>query len=296
MTERTLRRFGVMLYPDVPIEVLIERIVWLESLGFDQVFLPDHSANLRNRRELWFDSWAVLAAGALNTSRIRLGVMVANQILRPPAQLAKQAVTLDHMSNGRFELGIGAGIFAWDHLSVGELPWSPRERALRFSDYVAIVDGLLHEGAEPFSYTGDRRWVEDVMAVPGPRQSPRLPIIVGGQSPTVLRVAAERADVWNTHGRPGASADEVLTTTAARSHRIDELAVAAGRDPSSIRRSYTLFGPWDPRAGRHTYQDVFDNFGAIGISEYVLDWPDDEDLDVFEAAAREVLPGWRQGA
>jgi alkanesulfonate monooxygenase SsuD/methylene tetrahydromethanopterin reductase-like flavin-dependent oxidoreductase (luciferase family) len=296
MTERDRRRFGVMLYPDEPIDVLIERIMWLESIGFDQVFLPDHSANLRDRKAPWFDSWAVLATGALQTSRIRLGVLVANQILRPPAQLAKQAVTLDHLSNGRFELGIGAGIFAWDHLSVGEQPWSPRERALRFTDYVAIVDGLLHERREPFSYRGNRLWVEGVTAVPGPLQSPRLPIIVGGQSPTVVRVAAERADVWNTHGRPGASADEVLTTTAEQSRTIDALAASAGRDPASIRHSYTLFGPWDPRAGRYSYDDVFSSFSAIGISDFVLDWPDEGDLHTFEAAAREVLPGWRRDA
>ena len=296
MAERDGRQFGVMLYPDEPIDVLVERIVWLESLGFDQVFLPDHSANLKNRRAPWFDSWAVLAAGALNTVRIRLGVMVANQILRPPAQLAKQAVTLDHASRGRFELGIGAGIFAWDHLSVGEQPWSARERALRFADYVAIVDGLLHDGGDEFSYRGERLWVDDVIAVPGPVQSPRLPITVGGQSPTVVRVAAERADGWNTHGRPGASADEVLTATAEQSRKIDDLARAAGRDPSSIRRSYTLFGLWDPRAGRYTYQNVFEAFGAIGISDFVLDWPDADGMEAFEAAAREVLPGRQPGA
>jgi alkanesulfonate monooxygenase SsuD/methylene tetrahydromethanopterin reductase-like flavin-dependent oxidoreductase (luciferase family) len=112
----------------------------------------------------------------------------------------------------------------------------------------------------------------------------------------VVRVAAERADAWNTHGRPGASADEVLTTTAEQSRRIDDLAVAAGRDPSSILRSYTLFGPWDPRAGRYTYEDVFWSFGAIGISEFVLDWPDEHGMDAFEAAAREVLPGSQPGA
>jgi alkanesulfonate monooxygenase SsuD/methylene tetrahydromethanopterin reductase-like flavin-dependent oxidoreductase (luciferase family) len=289
-------QFGVMLYPDQPVSVLIDRISWLESLGFDQVFLPDHSANLKDRSGLWFDSWAILAAAAAHTSRVRLGVLVANQILRPPAQLAKQAVTLDHLTNGRFELGIGAGIFDWDHFSVGEKPWTAKERALRFADYVGIVDGLLHGRGDPFSYTGNRLWVEDVMAVPRPLQSPRLPIIVGGQSPTVVRVAAKYADVWNTHGRPGASADEVLTATAEQSSRIDDLAVAAGRDPASIRRSYTLFGPWDPRAGRYTYEEVFTSFGAIGISDFVLDWPDDADRDTFEAAAREVLPAWRRGA
>jgi alkanesulfonate monooxygenase SsuD/methylene tetrahydromethanopterin reductase-like flavin-dependent oxidoreductase (luciferase family) len=289
-------QFGVMLYPDQPVSVLIERISWLESLGFDQVYLPDHSANLRDRHGLWFDSWAVLAAAAAATSRVRLGVLVANQILRPPAQLAKQAITLDYLTRARFELGLGAGIFDWDHHSVGEKPWPAKDRALRFADYVAIVDGLLHAGGKPFSYTGNRLWVADVMAVPGPLQSPRLPIVVGGQSPAVVRVAATHADVWNTHGRPGASADEVLTTTAEQSRTIDELAVAAGRDPASIRRSYTLFGPWDPRAGRYTYDDVFANFSAIGISDFVLDWPDDEGMGAFEAAAREVLPAWRRGA
>jgi hypothetical protein len=88
----------------------------------------------------------------------------------------------------------------------------------------------------------------------------------------------------------------VLTATAEQSHRIDELAVAAGRDPVSIRRSYTLFGPWDPRAGRYTYEEVFANFGAIGICDFVLDWPDEDGLETFEAAAREVLPALRREA
>ena len=88
----------------------------------------------------------------------------------------------------------------------------------------------------------------------------------------------------------------MLTATAEQSRRLDELALAAGRDPASIRRSYTIFGEWDPRAGRYTYEDVFDSFGAIGISDFVLDWPDDDYVDTFEAAAREVLPARRRGA
>ncbi|MEU4746612.1 LLM class flavin-dependent oxidoreductase, partial [Actinosynnema sp. NPDC023658] len=207
-------KFGVMLYPDRPFPVLVERIRWVESLGFDQVFLPDHSADLRDRWGTWFDSWAVLAAGAVATERIRLGVLVANQILRPPVQLAKQATALDHLSGGRFDLGIGAGIFPFDHYSVGEQPWSPKERAERFTDYVAIVDGVLRGTGGMFSYTGSHLWVRDVATAPGPVRPPRLPITVGGQSPTLLRVAAQRADTWNTHGPPGASADEVLAATA----------------------------------------------------------------------------------
>jgi alkanesulfonate monooxygenase SsuD/methylene tetrahydromethanopterin reductase-like flavin-dependent oxidoreductase (luciferase family) len=285
------RQFGVMLYPDQPFPVLAERFGWLEGLGFDQVFLPDHSADLRNPHSTWFDSWTVLAAAALGTERVRLGTLVANQILRPPAQLAKQAIALDHLSGGRFELGVGAGIFPWDHHSVGQVPWSPRERAERFADYVAIVDGVLRGGV--FSHSGTRLWAGNVATVPGSLQSPRLPITVGGQSPTLVRVAAERADTWNTHGPPGATAEEVLRITAEQNRRIDRLAAEAGRDPSHIRRSYTIFGPWDPRRGAHGYEEIFERFGAAGVTDFVLDWPGEAHLEEFERVARDVIPPLR---
>lgn len=288
-----LRQFGVMLYPDQPFPVLAERLKWLEDIGFDQVFLPDHSADLRNPHGTWFDSWTVLAVAALATERVRLGTLVANQILRPPAQLAKQAIALDHLSGGRFELGIGAGIFPWDHHSVGGFPWSPKERAERFADYVAIVDGVLRGGR--FSHAGTRLWAADVMTVPGSRQSPRLPITVGGQSPTLVRVAAELADAWNTHGPPGATAEEVLGITAEQNRRIDRLAEAAGRDPSHIRRSYTVFGPWDPRRGTHGYEEIFERFGAAGVTDFVLDWPGEAHIEEFERVARDVIPPLREG-
>ncbi|GAB1334042.1 LLM class flavin-dependent oxidoreductase [Streptomyces sp. E-15] len=288
-----VRRFGVMLYPDEAFPVLAERLRLLEELGFDQVFLPDHSADLRDARRPWFDSWSVLATAAVVTRRIRIGTLVANQILRPPAQLAKQAIALDHLSGGRFELGIGAGIFPWDHFSVGQEPWPPKERAERFADYVTIVDGVLRGGV--FSHQGKRLWVKDVVTVPGSAQSPRLPVTVGGQSPTLIRVAAELADAWNTHGPPGASAAEVLAITADQNVRLDRLAEAAGRDPAAIRRSYTVFGPWDPRAGRHTYEEIFERFSAAGVSEFVLDWPGEAHLEEFERVAREVIPLLRTG-
>ncbi|MEU0845865.1 LLM class flavin-dependent oxidoreductase [Streptomyces sp. NPDC005962] len=280
-----------MVYPDQPFPVLVERIAWLEGLGFDQVFLPDHSSDLRDPRGTWFDSWSVLAAAALGTERITLGTLVANQILRPPAQLAKQAIAIDHLSGGRFDLGIGAGIFPWDHHSVGEIPWSPKERAERFADYVSIVDGVLRGGV--FSYTGTRLWVKDIHTVPGSLRSPRLPITVGGQSPTLIRVAAGHAETWNTHGPPGASALEVLAITAEQNRRVDRLATEAGRDPSAIRRSYTIFGPWDPRRGTHGYEEIFERFAASGVTDFVLDWPGERHLEEFERVARDVIPELR---
>jgi alkanesulfonate monooxygenase SsuD/methylene tetrahydromethanopterin reductase-like flavin-dependent oxidoreductase (luciferase family) len=285
-------QFGVMLYPDQPYSLLVERVKWLESLGFDQIFLPDHSGDLRFRPGMWLDSWSVLTVAALSTERVRLGMLVANQILRPPTQLAKQAIALDQLSGGRFELGIGAGVFAFDHESVGAPIPSPRERAERFADYVAIVDGVLHGGR--FSHAGTHLWVKDVVTVPGSLQSPRLPITVGGQSPTLIRVAAERGDTWNTHGPPGATAEEVLRITAEQNRRIDRIATMAGRDPAAIRRAYTIFGAWDPREGRHGYEEIFERFGAAGITDFVLDWPGEKHLEEFERVAADVLPRLRE--
>lgn len=288
------RQFGVMLYPDQSFDVLIERVVWLEDLGFDQVFFPDHSGDLRDRRRPWHDTPAVLAAASVATRRIRLGTMVANQILRPPAQLARSAMSLDHLSGGRFELGIGAGLFDWDHHSVGENPWPPRERMRRFADYVAIVDGLLRARDSTFSYAGEALWVKDVATAPGCVQSPRPPIILGGQSPAVLRTAAALADTWNTHGPPGASDLETVRATAEQTKKLDRLAEAAGRDPAAIRRSYTIFGPWDPKWGRHSYEEVFGTFGELGVSDFVLDWPDEAHRHEFERVALKVIPPLRQ--
>ncbi|HEY0165629.1 MAG TPA: LLM class flavin-dependent oxidoreductase [Jatrophihabitans sp.] len=290
----TARRFGVMLYPDQPVEVLVERALWLEQLGFDQVYLPDHSGDLRDRRGTWHDSWLVLAAIAVATSRVRLGTMVANQILRPPAQLAQQAMTLDHLSAGRLDLGIGAGIFSWDHHSVGGHPWEPKERLQRFADYVAIADGLLRADEPMFSFAGPRLWVQEVATAPGCVQSPRPPIILGGQSPTVLRTAAALAQGWNTHGPPGASAEDTLDATARQNRRLTELARLAGRDPAAIRRGYTIFRSWDPKMGKHTYEEVFYRFGEIGVSDFVLDWPGDTHLEEFARVATEVIPPLRE--
>ena len=290
-TERM--KFGVMLYPDVPFPELIRQAQWMEELGFDQIFLPDHSANLRDLSGVWFDGLTALAAVAMHTDSIRIGTLVSNPILRPPAMLALQARSIDHLSGGRLELGIGAGVFAWDHHAVGEEPWSAKERAGRFAEYVAIVAGILQGTGEPFRFEGEWLWVRDVQTTPGSAQAPRTPIIVGGQSPTILRVAAERADVWNTIGPMSADAEEVLAVTGRQNTRIDELATAAGRDPATIRRSFALYGPWDPWESPVTLEEVVERFDAIGITEFVTNIPPPDRLDDFERMARETIPALR---
>ncbi|MEJ3656763.1 LLM class flavin-dependent oxidoreductase [Actinomycetes bacterium KLBMP 9759] len=286
-------KFGVMLYPDVPFPELQEQARRVEELGFDQIFLPDHAANLRDLSGPWFDGLTALTVVAQATSRVRVGMLVANPILRPPAVLARHALSVDHLSGGRLELGLGSGVFDWDHHAVGSQPWPPAERARRFVEYLTIVDGVLRGTGEPFTFHGEFLNATDVRTVPSSVQRPRPPIIVGGQGPTMLRMAAESGDVWNTIGPMGADAATVLEVTGRQNRRIDELAVAVGRDPATIRRSLALYGPWDPWVAPVKLTEVVDRFGELGLTEFVMNLPEVARMPEFERMATDEIPALR---
>jgi alkanesulfonate monooxygenase SsuD/methylene tetrahydromethanopterin reductase-like flavin-dependent oxidoreductase (luciferase family) len=219
----TALQFGVMLFPDSAIPELTSRMKQAEALGFDQLYLPDHIGDPRGLAGDWYDTWTLLAVAATLTRRIRIGTLVANPVLRPPAVTAAHAMTLDHLSDGRLDLGLGAGIFGFDHQAVGTTTWPARERMERFAEYTQIVDGILRGAGARFSFHG--RWLRanDVPTAPGPVQRPRPPIVLGGQSPTVLRVAAERAEVWNTHGPLHADIDDLVAITGRQNRRLDDM-------------------------------------------------------------------------
>jgi alkanesulfonate monooxygenase SsuD/methylene tetrahydromethanopterin reductase-like flavin-dependent oxidoreductase (luciferase family) len=283
------RRFGVLLNQDASLPELRDRWRQIEEMGFHQIFVADHMGDYRDLGGTWFDGWTVLAAMAAETRRVRIGTLVSNPILRGPALLAKEAVTVDHLSGGRLEIGIGTGIAPFDHAAMGSDPWLPKERLGRFAEYVEMVDGLLRGGGRPYRFEG--RWYRAAAAptAPEPVQSPRPPIIVAGQSPTALRVAAERADGWNTHGPFGATVDEIVDLTRRQNERLDELCVAAGRDPGTVRRSVLLFGPLDPWTSGVEAPEMVERLAAAGISEFVVAWPPAAHQGAFERLAADVL-------
>jgi alkanesulfonate monooxygenase SsuD/methylene tetrahydromethanopterin reductase-like flavin-dependent oxidoreductase (luciferase family) len=283
-----------MIYPDRPFPEFIELLQWFEELGFDQIFLPDHSADPRDTSHFWFETGSALTVAAMQTRSIRIGTLVSNPILRAPAVLAKQAIAIDHLSNGRLELGIGAGVFDWDHHAVGTEPWPPKERAGRFAEYVEIVDGILRSGGVIYKFEGAWLFAKEVATVPGPVQRPRPPLIVGGQSPTILRTAAKFADVWNTIGPMGASKQEILERTAQQIELLDELTVANGRQPDDLVRSFTPFGEWDFYGTSTSFEEVVREFSTIGMTEFIIDLPATEHMDQFEHIARRVIPELRK--
>jgi alkanesulfonate monooxygenase SsuD/methylene tetrahydromethanopterin reductase-like flavin-dependent oxidoreductase (luciferase family) len=289
-------RFAAYVMPDVPFPTLAERCRQVEESGFDAVYTADHTRDFRHPGP-WFDCWTAMAAMALATTEVRIGTMVSNPIIRPPVLLAQEALALDHLSGGRLELGIGTGIAGFDHDAMGSEHWSLGERVRRFAEYVEVVDGALRAGPDrPFSYKGEFHRAEGVVADPLPVQQPRPPITVAGQSPTVLRVAAERADAWNTHGPFGAGVDEIADVTAQQCARVDELCLAAGRQPGDVRRSLLCFWALDAWQSPGTLADIVTRFSAIGVTEFVVTWPEDErERALFEEAVTEVIPGLRQG-
>ncbi|MDT5152304.1 MAG: hypothetical protein QOI01_4037 [Mycobacterium sp.] len=289
----TALKFGVMIFPDSTISDLISRMRHAEALGFDQLFLPDHTGDLRGLAGPWHDTWILLAVAATITHRIRIGTLVANPILRPPTATAKQAMTIDHLSNGRLDLGLGAGIFAFDHQATGTPAWPARERMQRFDEYTQIVDGILRGTGAPFSFDGRWLWAHDVPTAPGPLQKPRPPIVAGGQSPTILRVAAERAEVWNTHGPPNAELDDLVIITQRQNRQIDDLCTRAGRDPNTLRRSLTLFGATDPWTSSVTLEQVVERFTPVGIEEFVIHWPPNHRATEVERLSLDLIPNLR---
>jgi alkanesulfonate monooxygenase SsuD/methylene tetrahydromethanopterin reductase-like flavin-dependent oxidoreductase (luciferase family) len=296
-------RFGIEVPQDASFPTLVERWQQAEELGFDHLWVADHwadtrtdpSGSYRNLDGTWFDGWTVLAVMAQETARIRIGTLVSNPVLRPPALLAKEALTIDHLSEGRLELGIGTGIEPLDHTTMGLDYWSPQERVARFSEYVEVVDGLLRGPSRAFAFEGRYYRTREAAMGPPSVQQPRPPITVGGQSPTVLRVAAERADCWNTAGPLGVGMDEILETTRQQNERLDEMCVAFGRETTEVRRSLFMVGALDAWASPDAVEQIVKRFGEIGIGEFVLFWPPDERLDLFEHVATEVIPALRTG-
>jgi alkanesulfonate monooxygenase SsuD/methylene tetrahydromethanopterin reductase-like flavin-dependent oxidoreductase (luciferase family) len=292
-TRMTATRFGVLIFPDSTISDLASRMRQAEALGFDQLFLPDHIGDLRGLSGTWHDTWTLLAVAAAVTRRIRIGTLVGNPILRPPAVTAKQAMTLDHISNGRLDVGLGAGIFGFDHQATGTQQWPARERMERFNEYTQIVDGILRGTGAPFSFDGRWLWAHGVPTAPGPLQQPRPPIVLGGQSPTILRVAAQRAEVWNSHGPPNAELDDLVIITQRQNRQLDDMCTTAGRDPKTLRRSLTLFGATDPWTTSVTLEQVVERFTRVGIEEFVIHWPPNHRATEIERLCLDLIPKLR---
>lgn len=180
---------------------------WLhaEQLGFHTAYTYDHLTWRSFRDGPWFGAVPTLTAAAAVTSRIRLGTLVTSPNFRHPVTLAKELVSLDDISDGRVTLGIGAGGSGFDATALGQEPWTARERADRFGEFVPLLDRLLTE--DTVTCDGVHYSAHEARNVPGCVQRPRLPFAVAATGPRGLRLAARHGQAWVTTGDPKTFAD-----------------------------------------------------------------------------------------
>jgi alkanesulfonate monooxygenase SsuD/methylene tetrahydromethanopterin reductase-like flavin-dependent oxidoreductase (luciferase family) len=281
-------------------DVLVRRWQSVEDLGFDSVWLADMYVIPDAPTIPWFEGWTALAALATQTRSIRIGMGVSPIFMHNPAILARMALTVDHVSNGRLILGLGTGVPGKpDHAMTGIPDWSARERVDRFGEFVSIVDLLLRQDIS--SYTGRFYTIQDASVTPPTVQRPRPPLMIAAMGPRMLRHAAQYADVWNTMVSSRAlgdmSLDERLTAVRRQINRLDDYCRELGRDPRSIRRSLILIGAYDNqwRIDYYTSVDAFEEvvtqYQALGIDECIIYYPvNDDQLPAFQQIARDVIP------
>jgi F420-dependent oxidoreductase-like protein len=223
--------FGVYL-PQVSLAYpqMIERARVAEGVGFDSFWLYDHLYSPGQPDRPSLEGWTLATYLLAQTSRIRVGHLVLCNNFRHPALLAKMATTLDVLSGGRLELGIGSGSVPVEHEQSG-LPWGRfPERSERLAEALEILTRMFTQPSTTFN--GRHYQVADLPNLPGPVQSPRPPLHIGGVGPRrTLPLVARYADVWNipTYGLAGWQASE---------RRLEAECVTIGRDPATIRRSH----------------------------------------------------------
>lgn len=224
---------SVKLAPTFDYPVLEDFWRAADELGFHAVWNYDHFYGLADPSGPTLEGWTTLAAMAVIVRRARIGCMVTGVTYRHPAVLAKMAATVDHMSGGRLDFGIGAGWHEAEHRGYGiDFP-SPATRVAMVDEALAVIRALWTQDSSDF--TGRFYTLEDARFEPKTVQRPHPPIVVGGEQPKMLRVIARHADEWNMPGLRGPA------EWAAVSRSLDEVCAEVGRDPAAVRRSVQLF-------------------------------------------------------
>ncbi|MFH9069210.1 LLM class flavin-dependent oxidoreductase [Streptomyces alboflavus] len=277
-----------------------ERWQRAEDLGFHTAYTYDHLSWRTFRDGPWFGALPTLTAAAEATGRIRLGTLVTSPNFRHPVTLAKELITLDDVSNGRITLGIGAGGNGFDAATLrraDEEPWTPRERADHFGEFLPLLDRLLTE--DSVTYEGERYAAYEARNIPGCVQRPRLPFAVAATGPRGLRLAARHGQAWVTTGDPKISAtgtpEQSLEAIRGQFDKLGKACADVGRDVEELDKVLlTGFTPDRPLDSFDAFVDFAGKHAALGFDEIVLHWPlpgtdFGADEKVFERIATEAL-------
>lgn len=256
-------KIGVVILPDDRWASTRERWVRAEALGFAHAWTYDHLTWRDMRDGPWFAAIPTLTAAALATTTLRIGTLVTSPNFRHPVPLAKELMTLDDLSGGRLQIGIGAGGDGWDASALGQADWTPQERADHFEEFIALLDRLLVQPET--NHHGRFYSANDARALPGCVQQPRPPFIVAGGGPRGMKLAVEHGAGW--------VAVDGRDATPAKLARLREACAAAGRDPGTLRTMALLGFSETPMASLEAFRDCVGRYTEWGFSDAIVHWP-----------------------
>ncbi|MGW6567003.1 LLM class flavin-dependent oxidoreductase [Streptomyces sp. NPDC054975] len=275
-----------------------ERWQRAEALGFHAGYTYDHLSWRTFRDGPWFGALPTLTAAATATERLRLGTLVTSPNFRHPVTLAKELISLDDISDGRVTLGIGAGGDGFDAAVLGRQPWTPKERADHFGEFLPLLDRLLTEDA--VTEQGSYYSAHEARNIPGCVQRPRLPFAVAATGPRGLKLAAQYGQAWVTTGDPKLFAEgtpeQSVAAIRGQAEKLGKACAELGRDVAELDK--ILLTGFTPDRGRPLESlDAFVDFAGrhqeLGFTEIVIHWPIPDsdfaaDQRVFEQIATEA--------
>jgi alkanesulfonate monooxygenase SsuD/methylene tetrahydromethanopterin reductase-like flavin-dependent oxidoreductase (luciferase family) len=286
-TVRTLQ-FGANIDPSADqFEPAVRLARVADDLGFDLIGIQDHPYQRR-----FLDTWSLIAALIPQTERVRFFANVSNLPLRPPAMLAKAAASLDVMSGGRMELGLGAGGF-WDAIAAMGGPRRSPAEALEALDEAISVIRMVWSGERGLKIAGKHYRLQGLNSGPVPVHD--MEIWVGGYRPRMLALIGRVADGW-IPSLPYAPPEEIPEAQ----RRIDRAAIEAGRDPGAIHRIYNLSGRIAAGPARALldgpsahWVETLTTFAVELRMDTFMFWPAEDPERQLEVFAKEVAPGVR---
>ena len=275
---------SALVLPDrhPPREFLAD-VVRAEQAGVRTVWTYDHLTWPPLADGPWYGCVPLLAAAAVQTSRVRLGFQVATPNYRHPVPFAKELMTLDQLSGGRIEVGLGAGTEGPDAAVLGDPPRSPRERMDRFTEWLGLLDTLLRRPVT--TVRGERFTAVDAHQLPGSVQTPRMPFTIAGTGPRSLALVARHGQAWVTYGPYGPQVEpqQWFAALETQSRQLDQ--ALDDRPPAELRRivHFGLDERW-PFESPDRYADTLGRLAELGFTEVSVHWPRPDGRGVPQAA------------
>jgi alkanesulfonate monooxygenase SsuD/methylene tetrahydromethanopterin reductase-like flavin-dependent oxidoreductase (luciferase family) len=279
--------FGVYVVPRDP-EHGRDLAMRMEDTEFDTAWIGDALGDAGRRQAPLLDPWVTLGALATETEDLELGMLVTNVTWRDPVHIARFAMTIDQISNGRFTLGLGCGP-ADDQLMAGQTTFdmANKERVDRLEEATQVVDALLRGDVSDFS--GQFTEYANAAMAPGCVQQPRLPLVLAGNGPRITKMAARMADTWSA-SVDTPDVDEFHRQMTVRTTMLDEYLAEIERDPETLTRSLLAsdsgFDAWDDPGA---IPELVERFAPLGFSEFIFYPPEPRDWRKFLKIGVDVL-------